>query len=129
MRYFPTPSHGASHGVFESVTSLHDCPVPKRREIRLATSDSEVVVEIHSICFFLVLWKFGFMKTTLEIPDDLFREAKAKAALEGRKLKDVVAEGLRLAISGAPLSSQARRTKFPLISKRHPSPIWSSAAR
>ena len=35
------------------------------------------------------------MKTTVEIPDNLFRHAKAVAALRGRKLKDLVEEGLR----------------------------------
>lgn len=38
------------------------------------------------------------MKTTLEIDDDLYREAKAVAALTGRKMKDLVADGLRWAI-------------------------------
>ena len=38
------------------------------------------------------------MKTTVEIPDDLYRRAKAEAALRGRKLKDLVEEGLRLAL-------------------------------
>lgn len=57
------------------------------------------------------------MKTTLEIPDDLFREAKAKAALEGRKLKDLVAEGLRLRIDQSP-KAIGPRAKFPLIKSR-----------
>ena len=35
------------------------------------------------------------MKTTFDIPDDLYRRAKAEAALRGRKLKDLVEEGLR----------------------------------
>jgi len=34
------------------------------------------------------------MKTTIEVSDDLYRRAKAEAALRGRKLKDLVAEGL-----------------------------------
>ena len=38
------------------------------------------------------------MKTTIELPDDLYRRAKAEAALRGRKLKDLVEEGLRLAL-------------------------------
>jgi hypothetical protein len=37
----------------------------------------------------------GEMKTTVEIPDELFRRAKATAALRGASLKDVVAEALR----------------------------------
>jgi hypothetical protein len=35
------------------------------------------------------------MRTTVEIPDELFRRAKSEAALRGRKLKDLVEEGLR----------------------------------
>lgn len=34
------------------------------------------------------------MKTTLELPDDLFRQTKATAALRGESLKDFVAEAL-----------------------------------
>ncbi len=34
------------------------------------------------------------MKTTLELPDSLFREIKATAALNGMKIKDFVAEAL-----------------------------------
>jgi len=53
------------------------------------------------------------MKTTVELPDDLYRKAKAEAALRGRKLKDLIAEGLRRVIenpepeaAGEPESSQ-----------------------
>jgi predicted component of type VI protein secretion system len=35
------------------------------------------------------------MKTTVEVPDELYRRAKAEAGLSGRKLKDLVEEGLR----------------------------------
>jgi predicted component of type VI protein secretion system len=38
------------------------------------------------------------MKTTIEVPDELYRRAKAAAALRGRKLKDLVTEGLRLVL-------------------------------
>ena len=42
------------------------------------------------------LWFYGKnVKTTFEIPDELYRRAKAEAALRGRKLKDLVEEGLR----------------------------------
>lgn len=35
------------------------------------------------------------MRTTVSIDDDLLRQAKAKAAAEGRTLSDLVNEGLR----------------------------------
>jgi hypothetical protein len=38
------------------------------------------------------------MKTTVELSDDLYRRAKSEAALRGRKLKDLVEEGLRLVL-------------------------------
>lgn len=38
------------------------------------------------------------MKTTVELPDDLARRVKAEAALRGRKIKDLVEEGLRLVL-------------------------------
>ena len=47
------------------------------------------------------------MKTTLDLPDPLYRQAKpsqakAEAALRGRKLKDLVEEGLRLVLAVPP---------------------------
>jgi predicted component of type VI protein secretion system len=41
------------------------------------------------------------MKTTVEMPDELYRRAKAEAALRGRKLKDLIEEGLRLVLETA----------------------------
>lgn len=38
------------------------------------------------------------MKTTLEVSDELYRQVKSRAALRRRKIKDYVAEGLRLAL-------------------------------
>ena len=38
------------------------------------------------------------MKTTLEIDGELYREAKVHASLSGRKMKDLVTDGLRLAL-------------------------------
>jgi hypothetical protein len=40
------------------------------------------------------------MKTTLEIPDPLFRKAKARAAERGQSLKDLVAEALQEKLAG-----------------------------
>ena len=36
------------------------------------------------------------MKTTLEIPDDLFRRTKATASLRGESLKDFVTKALQM---------------------------------
>ncbi|MCG8460506.1 MAG: hypothetical protein MI919_29845 [Holophagales bacterium] len=39
------------------------------------------------------------MKTTLEIPDDVFRQSKAAAAMRGESLKDFVTESLRVRLA------------------------------
>lgn len=59
------------------------------------------------------------MKTTVEIPDDLFRQAKARAALDGIPLRDLVVYGLQLAMNEPPASKTKRqRVQFPLIAAR-----------
>jgi hypothetical protein len=56
---------------------------------------------------------YGFMgaamKTTVELPDDLYRRAKAQAALRGRKFKELVEEGLRLVLA-APQEKKRTRS-------------------
>ncbi len=49
------------------------------------------------------------MKTTIEVSDDLYRRAKSEAALRGRKLKDLVEEGLRLVLE-TPHAAAGRRS-------------------
>ena len=56
------------------------------------------------------------MKTTVEVPDELYRLAKAEAALRGRKLRDLVEEGLRLVIE-APGKTR-RRPSLAELTKR-----------
>jgi hypothetical protein len=49
------------------------------------------------------------MRTTVDIPDELFRRAKSEAALRGRKLKDLVEEGLRLVLEKHKLPTTAEK--------------------
>ena len=61
------------------------------------------------------------MRTTVELPDELLRKAKARAALQGRPLKEFVAEALKLLLqtqSHPPASSG--RTQFPIIKPKNP---------
>ena len=47
------------------------------------------------------------MKTTLEIPDPVFRRAKARAAERGQALREFVTEALQEKLSGRNLSAGA----------------------
>ncbi|CAN5136833.1 antitoxin VapB41 [soil metagenome] len=62
------------------------------------------------------------MKTTLDLPDDLVREMKVRAAQDGRKLKDVAAEIFRrgLAPCAREASPGTHRVKLPLIECQKP---------
>lgn len=55
------------------------------------------------------------MKTTVDLPDDLYRRAKVEAALRGRKFKDLVEQGLRLVL-------ETPRTGSPRLSLDGPAP-------
>jgi len=50
------------------------------------------------------------MKTTIEMPDDLFRKAKAFAALRGQSMKDLITQLLTREL-GAPLAPKASARK------------------
>jgi hypothetical protein len=51
------------------------------------------------------------MRTTVDLPDELLRRAKSEAALRGRKLKDLVEEGLRLVLE---------KQKAPAVAEKKP---------
>ena len=56
------------------------------------------------------------MRITIDIPDDVYQAAMAKAALEGRPLRALFLEGLEL-VARKPPAGQARLRKatFPII--------------
>ncbi len=54
------------------------------------------------------LWENGPMKTTVELPDDLMRAVKIRAAHSNRKLKDVLVELLQRGLAGQPQQPPSR---------------------
>ena len=55
------------------------------------------------------------MKTTVEIPEKLFRQAKSRAALEGISLRELFVRGLQLALKTPASSPESARAAFPLV--------------
>jgi hypothetical protein len=53
------------------------------------------------------------MRTTVDLPDELLRQARKRAAEEGTTLTALLAEGLRLRLSGAP-AGRRRQRKLPI---------------
>ena len=55
------------------------------------------------------------MKTTIEIPESLFRQAKAKAAMDGLTLRELFVRGLQMAVQSPTNTLKRQRAAFPLI--------------
>ena len=59
------------------------------------------------------------MRTTLDLPDPLLREVKARAAMEGIKLKDYFARLVEAALQRPSLAaSQPRRSPAPVFKRK-----------
>jgi hypothetical protein len=55
------------------------------------------------------------MRTTVDLPDELYRRTKAEAALRGRKVKDLVEEGLRRVLEASEPEPSANRPPTPSV--------------
>ena len=68
------------------------------------------------------------MRTTVDIPDELYVQAESKAAREGIPVGDLIARVLRLALAEAPLSGH-QRIAFPLLHSAQPGALSVAEAR
>ncbi len=59
------------------------------------------------------------MKTTIDLPDELMRSIKVRAAREDRKLKDLIPELLRKGLATERDDVLRHRVKLPLIHTAH----------
>jgi len=64
------------------------------------------------------------MKATMDIPDDLYRQVKAKSALEGVTVREVAVAFFTTWVGDAPTHPVARRD-----AKEPATPAWFGAAR
>ena len=64
-------------------------------------------------------WKYGFVKTTLDLPDELMRKVKIRAVLEHKKLKDAITEFIRKGMA----AGKSRPAKTPKPVKLRGGPI------
>ena len=53
------------------------------------------------------------MRTTVDLPDELFQRVKARAALRGMKLREFIAESLQRALVNQ--MPKPRRIRLPLV--------------
>jgi metal-responsive CopG/Arc/MetJ family transcriptional regulator len=67
------------------------------------------------------------MRTTIDLPDALFRELKAVAARRGISLKEIVRAAVEQELRKERTSG--RRMKFPILSSRQPGTLNPTNAR
>ena len=61
------------------------------------------------------------MRTTVDIPDPLYREMKVFAASEGTTLKEIILEGVEARLrAGRPAARRQSRPRFPVIRSKRP---------
>jgi hypothetical protein len=68
------------------------------------------------------------MRTTIDIPDAMYRRLKAQAAIEGRSIKSLILRGAEQALSSKPTAS-SHKVKLPLIHARRPGSLRVDDAR
>ena len=55
------------------------------------------------------------MRTTIDMPDALFRKTKAVAALRGSSMKDLIIQAIERELAKSTATSKRKRIKLPLI--------------
>jgi hypothetical protein len=67
--------------------------------------------------------EIAFMRTTVDLPDALFKRVKSEAALRGMRLKEFIAQSLQKSLAGQRDDLKSRRVRLPLIRSSGGHPI------
>ena len=68
------------------------------------------------------------MRTTIDIPDPIYRRLKARAASEGRSAKSLILRGVEEVLSAKP-SSAGTNVTLPLVRSKRPGSLRLDNAR
>jgi plasmid stability protein len=69
------------------------------------------------------------MRTTIDIPDGLYRRLKTRAAGEGRSVKALILQGAKHVLKAKAAPSSRGRVKLPLVSSKRPGSLRIDNAR
>jgi len=64
------------------------------------------------LCFYA---NIKIMRTTIDLPDALFRKTKATAAMRGSSMKDLIVRAVEREVSQAPARAKTKRAKLPVV--------------
>jgi hypothetical protein len=62
----------------------------------------------------------AFMRTTVDLPDELFRELKTLAVQRGISLKELLRTAVQHELAQAQEPAEAGRVRFPVLSSKEP---------
>lgn len=60
------------------------------------------------------------MRTTVDIPDSIYRRLKSAAAVQGCSIKELVLRGVKAELEGSGKKCRKRKVKLPLIDSKKP---------
>jgi hypothetical protein len=61
------------------------------------------------------------MRTSVEIPESIYREMKVTAATEGTTIREIILEGVAIRLhSGSAAAKQDRSPRFPVLLSKNP---------
>jgi hypothetical protein len=60
----------------------------------------------------------NFVRTTVDIPDSMYRELKGKAAREGKSVKELIVRGVEQELKGR--KSRSNRVTLPIVRSKRP---------
>ena len=61
------------------------------------------------------------MRTSLDIPDDIYREMKIRAASEGTTMREIILDGVAMRLNPGNLAAkQKQHPRFPAVRSRNP---------
>ena len=60
------------------------------------------------------------MRTTVDIPDPIYRQLKSRAALQGRSVKELILQGVAVELAGDAGGAKKARIALPLIQSKTP---------
>lgn len=61
------------------------------------------------------------MRTTVDIPDPLYRELKGKAASEGRSVKELILRGVEQELKGR--NARSTKVALPIVKSKKPGSV------
>ncbi len=69
------------------------------------------------------------MKATIDVPEELYRQVKARSALEGRAVREITSELFRMYVEGRLASPGGELQRVPAAASESELPEWVGLAR